>query len=70
MEQQNKSYKFLEEAAPELARKFTITYFLLPPANEVWCKVTFSEACAKNSVHRGVCLSACWDTPPGPSPPP
>ena len=29
---------------------------LLPPANEVWCKVIFSEACAKNSVHRGECL--------------
>ena len=28
-------------------------------------KVIFSEACVKNSVHsRGVCLSACWDTPP------
>ena len=38
---------------------------LLPPANEVWGKVIFSEACVKNSVHRGgVCLIACWDTPP------
>ena len=30
-------------------------------------KVIFSEVCVKNSVHRGgggVCLSACWDTPP------
>ena len=26
---------------------------LLPPANEVWGKVIFSEACVKNSVHRG-----------------
>ena len=35
----------------------------LPPANEVWGKVIFSEACVNNSVHRGgVCLSACWDT--------
>ena len=33
-----------------------------PPANEVWGKVIFSEACVKNSVHGGVCLSACWDT--------
>ena len=37
-------------------------------------KVIFSQACVKNSVHGagGVCLSACWDTPPGqtPSPPP
>ena len=24
--------------------------------------VIFSEACVKNSVHRRVCLSACWDT--------
>ena len=21
--------------------------------------------CVCDSVHRGVCLSACWDTPPG-----
>ena len=27
--------------------------FLLPPANKVWGKVIFSEACVKNSVHRG-----------------
>ena len=26
---------------------------LLPPANEVWGKVIFSEACVKNSVHVG-----------------
>ena len=33
-----------------------------------WAKVVFSQACVKNSVHggEGVCLSACWDTPPGP----
>ena len=28
-------------------------YGLLLPANEVWGKVVFSEACVKNSVHRG-----------------
>ena len=27
--------------------------YFLPPANEVWGKVIFSEACVKNSVHRG-----------------
>ena len=26
---------------------------LLPPANEVWGKVMFSEACVSHSVHRG-----------------
>ena len=26
--------------------------YFLPPANEVWGKVIFSEACVKNSVHR------------------
>ena len=26
---------------------------LLPPANEVWGKIIFLEACVKNSVHRG-----------------
>ena len=30
----------------------------------------FSVACVKNSVHRGVCLSACWDNPPDQAPPP
>ena len=36
-----------------------------------WGKVIFSEACVKNSVHRGICLGACWDTTPlGTSPPP
>ena len=25
----------------------------LPPANEAWGKVIFSQACVKNSVHRG-----------------
>ena len=30
-----------------------IKMYLLPPANEVWGKVTFSEACVKNSVHKG-----------------
>ena len=40
--------------------------FLLPPANEVWGKVIFSEACVKNSVHGG---SAWADTPLGPGTP-
>ena len=26
---------------------------LLPPANEVWGKVIFSEVCVKNSVRKG-----------------
>ena len=34
----------------------------LPPANEVWAKVIFSEVCVKNSVHGG---SSTWaGTPP------
>ena len=38
--------------------------------HKVWRKVIFSVACVKNSVHRGVCLSACWDkTPPLRAPP-
>ena len=36
----------------------------LPPANEVWSKVIFSEACVKKSVHRGdgipACLKGIW----------
>ena len=38
-----------------------------------YSKVIFSQVCVKNSVHGGgeaVCLSACWDTPPGRHPPP
>ena len=35
-----------------------------------WAKVIFSQVCVKNSVHgeEGVCLSACWDTPPDQTP--
>ena len=34
-------------------------------------KVIFSQACVKNSVMGGVCLSACWDThSPGQKHPP
>ena len=40
---------------------------LLPPANEVWGKVIFSEACVKNSVHRGEYLGR---SSPGPGTPP
>ena len=43
-------------------------HILLPPANEVWGKVIFSEACVKNSVHRGgwllggmhICRGHAW----------
>ena len=40
----------------------------LPPANEVWGKVKFSQACIKNSVHRvGVVPGpgGCGDPAPG-----
>ena len=33
-----------------------------------WGKEIFSEACVKNSVHRGG-LPACWDTPQEQTPP-
>ena len=36
--------------------------FLLPPADEVWGKVIFSEACVRNSVYRGEYLGRY---PPG-----
>ena len=29
------------------------THLLLPPANEVWGKRIFSQACVSHSVHRG-----------------
>ena len=32
---------------------------LLPPANEVWGKVIFSQACVRNSVHGGCAIPAC-----------
>ena len=33
-------------------RTWDLVCRFLPPANEVWGKVIFSEACVKNSVHR------------------
>ena len=36
-----------------LAHKFCFSFTYLPPANEVWGKIIFSEACVKNSVHGG-----------------
>ena len=30
-----------------------------------WANVIFSQACVCPQGGRGVCLSACWDTPPG-----
>ena len=44
-----------------------VAILLLPPANEVWCKVMFLHLSVSHSVHReGVCSIACWDTPPRP----
>ena len=34
-----------------------------------WAKVIFSQACVCPQGGRGVCLSACWDIPPGSRPP-
>ena len=45
-------YRILHEEPPRLQN-----YGLLPPANEVWGKVIFSEACVKNSVHSGACMA-------------
>ena len=42
----------------------------VPPANEVWGKVIFSQACVKNSAHKGGGVSAsgpegiCQPPPP------
>ena len=47
-------YRILHEEPPRLQN-----YGLLPPANEVWGKVIFSEACVKNSVHSGACMAGC-----------
>ena len=44
--------KQLKECSPETV--LGIFSDQLPPANEVWGKVIFSEASVKNSVHRGV----------------
>ena len=37
----------------------------LPPVNEIYEGYVFTPVC--HSVHRGVCLSAWWDTHPNPS---
>ena len=44
---------------------------LVTGRNEVVAKVIFLHQTVCHSVHRGVCLSACWDTtpPPGADPP-
>ena len=39
---------------------YRVPHFL-PPANEVWGKVIFSQACVKNSVHKGGVWS--WGVP-------
>ena len=39
-------------------------FVYLPPANEVWGKVIFSEVCVKNSVHRGGSASVHAGIPP------
>ena len=41
-----------------------ITKSFLPPANEVWGKVIFLEACVKNSVYRGGSASVHAGIPP------
>ena len=42
-------------------------FALLPPANEVWGKVMFSEACVSHSVHREcVCMMSLPVWLPGP----
>ena len=46
------SLKTMESLQNGVATHFQVTP-LLPPANEVWGKVIFSETCVKNSVHRG-----------------
>ena len=38
---------------------------LLPPANEVWGKVIFSQACVKNSVHSGREGASSGESAPG-----
>ena len=47
---------------------------LITGRNEVVAKVIFLHLSVIHSVHRGVCLSACWDTttplPPGADTPP
>ena len=44
---------------------YKLKIVLLPPTNEVWGKVIFSEACVKNSVHRGGVWSGGVPDPKG-----
>ena len=46
------------------------SFLLLQPANEVWAKVIFSEACVKNSVHRVGSASVHAQIPASATPPP
>ena len=44
---------------------FWLFLSLLPPANEVWGKVIFSEVCVKNSVHWGESAAGGMPSPGG-----
>ena len=44
-----------------------VSLFNYRPRRRSCGKVVFSQVCVKNYVHRGFCLSACWDTPPPPT---
>ena len=43
-------------------------HILLPPANEVCKGYVFTRVCQSFCSQEGVCLSACWDTPPQQTP--
>ena len=59
--------KLLMNNSETVTKRFSCNY----RPQRSWAKVIFSQACVKNSVHRGgVCLiSACWDIPPRSRPP-
>ena len=56
--------------------KYAVLVFLIFTVRNEVAKVMFLQVSVCHSVHRGVCLSACWDTtlrtrePPGPANPP
>ena len=49
---------------------FVVGFLFLPPANEFCEDYVFTPVCQSFcSQEGGVCLSACWDTPPRSSTP-
>ena len=53
-------YMYAEILLPQICDIYKTVYYR---PQRSWAKVIFSQACVCPQGGRGVCLSACWDTP-------